>query len=102
MYCGLCGEVKGTDKCCAEGAEKCECGMQKGSALCCVELSDDAKGKDMCASCGHVADEGHECDADCEKCTDCGLHKGSPLCCKVKGDDSGAEEDHSGHDHSAE
>ena len=34
--CGGCGEVKGADKCCVEGAEKCaDCGKNKGSPGCC-------------------------------------------------------------------
>jgi YHS domain-containing protein len=34
--CGKCGEVKGSEKCCAEGIEKCgKCGMHKGSPGCC-------------------------------------------------------------------
>jgi len=53
--CGGCGHDKGTEACCAEGAEECgDCGLSKGSKLCCVELSADAKGKDLCGSCGHV------------------------------------------------
>lgn len=82
VYCGKCGEVKGSDKCCAADAEKCSCGMIKGSPLCCVKLSEDAKGKDLCGKCGHVHSADHRCDADCETC-ECGLHKDSELCCKL-------------------
>ena len=35
--CGLCGQVKGSDVCCAADAVKCEkCGLVKGSPGCCV------------------------------------------------------------------
>jgi len=34
--CTFCGQVKGSDKCCKEGAEKCsKCGLDKGSPGCC-------------------------------------------------------------------
>ena len=34
--CGLCGEVKGGEKCCQEGVAECpNCGLHKGSILCC-------------------------------------------------------------------
>ena len=34
--CTSCGEEKGAEKCCAEGAEKCEkCDKNKGSPGCC-------------------------------------------------------------------
>jgi len=84
ILCGKCGEAKGSAACCAADAEVCACGKHKGSALCCVELSADAAGKDICKSCGHVAEADHTCDASCEKCAECGLHKGSPACCKLK------------------
>jgi len=35
-WCGKCGEIKGSDKCCKPGAKKCaKCGLNKGSAGCC-------------------------------------------------------------------
>ena len=83
--CGKCGEVKGSDNCCAAGAETCSgCGLHAGAPLRCAHLPEDAAGKDICQACGHVAEEGHACDSDCEKCADCGMHKGAPACCKVK------------------
>lgn len=83
-YCGKCGEVKGSDACCAEGAESCDkCGLHKGSTLCCVTLDEAAVGKDLCALCGQIAGSETCCDQDAEKCPDCGLAKGSPLCCKL-------------------
>jgi hypothetical protein len=34
--CAGCGQVKGSDLCCVEGAEKCaKCGLDKGSPGCC-------------------------------------------------------------------
>ena len=34
--CGKCGQVKGSEKCCKPGAEKCPmCGLDKGSPGCC-------------------------------------------------------------------
>lgn len=82
--CGSCGVDKGTEACCAEGAEKCAgCGLTSGSTLCCVELDEAAAGKDLCKSCGHVAGTEDCCAEGAEKC-DCGMAKGSPLCCKLK------------------
>ena len=85
LLCGKCGHEKGTESCCAEGAETCEkCGLHAGSKLCCAELSEDAAGKDICSGCGHVAEGHHHCDENCEKCESCGMHAGSPACCKLK------------------
>jgi hypothetical protein len=84
ILCGKCGEEKGSTVCCAKDAETCACGMHKGTPLCCVKLADDAAGKDLCKTCGHVAETKHVCDKDCATCFDCGLHKGSPACCKLK------------------
>ena len=85
LLCGTCGHEKGSDSCCADGAETCECGKHKGSELCCVELSEDAAGKDICTGCGVAvgADEHHHCDATAEKCEKCGLNAGSTGCCKL-------------------
>jgi len=36
VLCGGCGQIKGSDVCCVEGAEKCaDCGLAKGSPGCC-------------------------------------------------------------------
>ncbi len=88
VLCGGCGQAKGSDECCAEGAEKCsECELHKGSPLCCVKIPEDMKGKDFC-KCGWS--KGHEncCAEDVESCGDCGKQKGSPLCCQIKKDGS--------------
>ncbi len=85
MLCGKCGHEAGSDSCCAEGAETCDCGMHKGSKLCCVELGEDAAGKNVCTGCGVAvgADEHHHCDATADKCEKCGLNAGSAGCCKI-------------------
>lgn len=36
-----------------------------------------------CTACGDDVADGHQCDADAEKCTKCGLGKGTALCCKA-------------------
>lgn len=83
IYCGKCGEVKGSDTCCKDG-EKCDkCAFHKGSALCCKHLPEDVAGKDICSGCGQTADAEHKCDPNAEKCEKCGLDKGSPACCKL-------------------
>ena len=89
--CVGCGHAKGTDACCAEGAEKCtECSLAKGSPACCNDLIVDGKAKDLCGDCGHVA-HGDNCNKYCaegaeggERCADCKWAKGSPACCKIK------------------
>ena len=83
VYCGKCGHAKGTDQCCAEGAEVCtKCNLHKGSALCC-KVQGDAAGKDLCGKCGQVAGSEKCCAKDAEVCEHCKLHKGSALCCKL-------------------
>ncbi len=32
VFCGKCGHEKGSEACCADDCETCECGMHKGSA----------------------------------------------------------------------
>jgi hypothetical protein len=83
LYCGACGEAKGSENCCATGAETCAtCGLHAGSALCCV-VEGDLKGKDICAKCGHIAGSTDCCNPDHEKCAKCGLDTDSPLHCKL-------------------
>jgi hypothetical protein len=79
--CKDCGEVKGSDKCCVEGAEMCECGFVHGSPACCKV---DKTGEDitLCAKCGFVAGSDQCCAEGAEMC-DCGFVHGSPACCKV-------------------
>ncbi len=83
VFCGKCGELKGTADCCLEGAELCaSCNLHKGSALCC-KLPAGVAGKDMCAKCGDVAGSELCCKEGAEICEKCTLHKGSALCCKL-------------------
>ncbi len=82
-YCGSCGQAKGSEACCAEGAEKCgECALAKGSPLCC-KVPAELAGKDFCGKCGQAAGSEDCCKEGAEMCVDCGLAKGAPLCCKL-------------------
>ncbi len=82
FLCGGCGQIKGTDTCCVEGAEDCdECGLVAGSPGCCViEAGDDVK---LCKKCGQVAGGDACCAEDAERCDKCDLIKGSPGCCAI-------------------
>ena len=81
--CGGCGQEKGSDSCCAEGAEKCsECSLAKGSPGCCKLTS--GEDSELCRKCGQVAGGDGCCKDGAEKCDDCGLTKGSPGCCKIE------------------
>ncbi len=83
VVCSGCGEFKGTDGCCVEGAEKCDkCGLAKGSPGCCKV---DVTGGDvtLCGDCGQVKGSDTCCAADAVACDKCGLAKGSPGCCKM-------------------
>ncbi len=83
--CGLCGEIKGSEKCCKEGvAPVCaNCGLHKGSILCC---STAFHGRDvvLCRKCGEVAFSKTCCKPGPALCPKCGLHRGSPGCCKIE------------------
>lgn len=79
--CGSCGQMKGSDVCCAEGATACEgCKLAKGSPGCCKM----AKGEDaaLCTGCGHIKGAEACCTEGAERCG-CGMIKGSPGCCKM-------------------
>jgi ABC-type nickel/cobalt efflux system permease component RcnA len=80
--CGKCGEIKGGEKCCKPGAEKCGCGLNHGSPGCCKIK----KGKDvaLCTHCGEIKGGEKCCKADAKKCPKCNLNAGSPGCCKIK------------------
>ena len=83
--CGECGQVKGSEACCAEGAETCEgCQFCKGSPACCKASKDDvADGSiTLCGKCGQVKGSDTCCKEDAEVCEKCKLHKGSPGCCQ--------------------
>ncbi|MBT3518373.1 MAG: hypothetical protein HOC41_08255 [Candidatus Marinimicrobia bacterium] len=80
VLCGNCGELKGTDVCCATDAIVCGCGAHKGSPACCkIELS----GQDvtLCNNCGQVKGTDICCAKNAAKCDNCGKTKGSPGCC---------------------
>lgn len=81
--CLDCGQVEGSDICCADDAEKCaSCGLAKGSPGCC-KIPEGATEFQLCTACGQVKDSDVCCAADAEKCDLCGLAKGSPGCCKL-------------------
>lgn len=83
VFCGKCGELKGSAVCCKEDVDVCEkCNLHKGSALCC-KLPAELAGKDMCVKCGQVAGSELCCKEGAEICEKCSLQKGSPLCCKL-------------------
>jgi YHS domain-containing protein len=61
VVCGKCGEMKGSEECCREGAKKCpECGLIKGSPGCCKL---PGKGKDavICGGCGKIEGSDESC-----------------------------------------
>ncbi len=87
IVCGVCGEIKGSKRCCARGAEKCpKCGLNKGSIGCCRDLKPAAGEKDvvLCPKCGEVQGGASCCITDAARCPRCGLNAGSPGCCKLK------------------
>jgi hypothetical protein len=84
--CGLCGEVKGTEKCCKEGIALCpNCGLHKGSVLCCSSALTSRRDVLLCMKCGERKFTKKCCQEDIALCPKCGLHKGSPGCCKIVG-----------------
>lgn len=83
IYCGKCGEEKGTAKCCQDAETCSKCGLHTGTALCCKHLPSEVAGKDICGGCGQVAEGEHACDPNAEKCDKCGLDKGAAACCKL-------------------
>jgi len=93
VLCGDCGQVKGTDLCCADGAEVCEkCGLQSGAPGCCkIEQGTNVT---LCSSCGQIKGTDVCCLEGATVCADCGWHKGSPACCKIEkpaADDSASD-----------
>lgn len=80
VLCAGCGQVKGSDKCCVEGVEKCDkCNMEKGSPGCCKITQDT----ELCGHCGEIATSEYCCKEGADVCTACGLHVGSPGCCSI-------------------
>jgi len=90
--CGKCGEMKGSETCCAEGAEVCsECDLHKGSTGCCkMKAGDDAT---LCGSCGEIKGTEACCAEGAETCSKCSLHKGAPGCCKLEKVEGAVEEE---------
>ena len=81
--CGDCGELKGSEKCCAPDAEKCsKCGLNKGAPGCC-KIEKGATDAKLCGHCGEIKGSDKCCVAEAEKCPKCGLNKGAPGCCKI-------------------
>lgn len=81
--CEGCGHVKGSDQCCAPGAQKCGCGMAKGSPGCCKHFDFSKGDVALCTKCGQVKGTESCCVAEATQCSKCGLAKGSPGCCKI-------------------
>ncbi len=82
--CAKCGQIKGSDVCCKEGAEKCDkCGLAKGSPGCCKLPEGTTGDVTLCGKCGQIKGTDVCCKADAVKCDKCGLAKGSPGCCKI-------------------
>jgi len=97
--CGKCGELTGTDACCAAGAETCGCGLHKGSPGCCN--MDKGANLTLCVACGQLEGSDKCCAADGELCK-CGWHKGSPACCKIAkpgADEQASTDEGDDHDH---
>jgi hypothetical protein len=83
--CGLCGEIKDSDKCCKEGVAVCpNCGLHKGSILCCSPAINGRRDVILCRKCGEVAFSSKCCAEGAVACPKCGMHKGSPGCCKIE------------------
>ncbi len=82
FLCGACGQIKGSDTCCAADAATCaKCGLAKGSPGCCrIEKGTDVE---LCTGCGQIKGSDTCCAADAATCAKCGLAKGSPGCCRI-------------------
>ncbi len=80
--CDTCGEVEGTDACCAEGATWCrQCGLHKESPGCC-KIEKGGGPQPVCGDCGEIKDTEDCCDANAKRCARCGKIKHSLGCCK--------------------
>ena len=81
--CTACGQIKGRDVCCQQGAALCPaCGLAKGSPGCCV-IDKDGDPVALCTSCGQIKGSDVCCQPGQTTCAKCGLVKGSPGCCKI-------------------
>ena len=86
ILCKDCGEVKGSEACCAEGAEVCDCGFHHGSPACC-KLEKTGEDIVVCGKCGEVEGSDKCCADGAEICMHCDKHKDSPGCCIDKKED---------------
>ena len=104
--CGNCGQLKGTETCCAEGAEVCsKCSLHKGAPGCCK--MEKGANVTLCGACGEIKGGAACCAEGAEACAKCKLNKGAPGCCKLERIDADAnlehvEEDHDGNEQHAE
>ncbi len=82
--CAKCGQIKGTDVCCKDGAELCaHCGLVKGSPGCCRIPKGTTEDVALCTKCGQIKGTDACCKGGAELCPKCGLAKGSPGCCRI-------------------
>ena len=82
--CTNCGDVKGSDTCCAPDAVTCGgCGLHKGSIGCCQIEKGSTETVMVCTSCGYFKGSDECCQDGGATCAGCGLKKGSPGCCKI-------------------
>ncbi len=83
LICVKCGQVKGSDVCCKEGAAKCGmCGLHKDSPGCC-RLGKATEDVCLCTHCGEIKGSDKCCKEGAAKCSKCGLNKDSPGCCRI-------------------
>ena len=81
--CGECGQMKGSEACCAEGAELCtKCSLQKGAPGCCK--MEKGSNVTLCAACGEIKGTAACCAEGAAACSKCKLNKGAPGCCKLE------------------
>ncbi|QDU53945.1 hypothetical protein [Aeoliella mucimassa] len=79
VLCKDCGQVKGSEACCAEGAEMCDCGFHHGSPACC-KLEKSGEDITLCTKCGQAEGSEKCCAEGADLCPLCGLQVGSPGC----------------------
>jgi len=84
FLCSKCGQIKGSDKCCAAGGQKCGgCGLAKGSLACCKGIDFTKGDVEICPKCGGIKGSATCCAEGAPKCPKCGLNKGSIGCCRI-------------------
>lgn len=81
--CTACGQIEGSDVCCAPDAAACAgCDLAKGSPGCC-KIEKGAESAAICTKCGQIKGADVCCKPDQATCDKCNLVKGSPGCCKL-------------------